>query len=182
MIRFIEKKDVEAVYNIYKYYILNTSITFEIAVPTIEDFAIRIKNISKTHPYIVYELDNKVIGYAYATPYGDRQAYMWTLTSTIYVHHKYLNKGIGKILYKQLLELLKTQGFHTVFAIITSTNNNSMKFHLNIGFKYQFTLDNMGYKLGNWHDIIFYRYEISSPTNPPNSLISIEEVKILKKV
>ncbi len=102
MIRFIEKKDVEAVYNIYIYYILNTSITFEITVPTQAAFEERIQSISLTHPFIVYEEDNKVVGYAYASKYGEREAYDWTATSAIYVDQQYTNKRIGKKLYQCL--------------------------------------------------------------------------------
>ncbi len=177
MIRFIEKKDIEAVYNIYKYYILNTSITFEITVPTLEDFVQRVNNIAKTHPYIVYEVNNNIVGYAYASRYGVREAFDWSVESTVYVDNNYKRNGMGSRLYTILLKLLEIQGFHTAYALITSSNKKSTIFHEQLGFEHIATMKNIGYKFNEWHDINYYSYNLANPTVPPNKLKSINQVK-----
>ncbi len=177
MIRFLELKDIKTVYKIYEYYIVSTSITFEITVPSLEEFTERVLNISKNYPYVVYEQDGKVVGYAYATRYGVREAFQWVVESTVYVDQNYKNKGIGKILYTKLLELLKSQGFHTAYALVTSANVNSLSFHEKLGFKYMAKFDNLGYKQGEWHGIIYYSYELNPYTNPPRQLLDINQLK-----
>ncbi|OON99310.1 MAG: hypothetical protein ATN35_13220 [Epulopiscium sp. Nele67-Bin004] len=177
MIRFIEKKDIEAVYNIYKYYILNTSITFEITVPTLDDFIQRVNNIAKTHPYIVYEVDNNIVGYAYASRYGVREAFNWSVESTVYLDNNCKGNGIGSRLYTILLKLLEIQGFHTTYALITSSNQKSAVFHQQLGFEHITTMKKIGYKFDEWHDINYYSLILNQHTNPPKNILNIEQLK-----
>lgn len=63
-IRTAQISDAEELLAIYKPYIENTAITFEYDVPSIEEFANRIKTTLKKYPYIVAELNGKIVGYA----------------------------------------------------------------------------------------------------------------------
>jgi hypothetical protein len=63
-IRTAQISDAEELLAIYKPYIENTAITFEYDVPTVEEFANRIKTTLKKYPYIVAELNGKIVGYA----------------------------------------------------------------------------------------------------------------------
>jgi L-amino acid N-acyltransferase YncA len=54
-IRTAQISDAEELLAIYKPYIENTAITFEYDVPSIEEFANRIKTTLKKYPYIVAE-------------------------------------------------------------------------------------------------------------------------------
>ncbi|MBL0070185.1 MAG: GNAT family N-acetyltransferase [Chitinophagaceae bacterium] len=65
---------------------LNTSFTFETAVPSVEDFAERIKTYLINWPWLVCEMDGKIAGYAYGTRYRERVAYQWCTESSIYMH------------------------------------------------------------------------------------------------
>ena len=85
-LRLANLNDSKEILNIYKYYIENTAITFEYKVPSLEEFEDRIKTISKDYPYIVALIDNKVIGYAYASKYKERDAYNWDVELSIYVN------------------------------------------------------------------------------------------------
>lgn len=63
-IRTAQISDAEELLAIYKPYIENTAITFEYNVPNVEEFANRIKTTLKKYPYIVAELNGKIVGYA----------------------------------------------------------------------------------------------------------------------
>ena len=63
-IRTAQISDAEELLAIYKPYIENTAITFEYDVPTVEEFANRIKTTLKKYPYIVAEKKKKIVGYA----------------------------------------------------------------------------------------------------------------------
>lgn len=63
-IRTAQISDAEELLAIYKPYIENTAITFEYDVPTVEEFANRIKTTLKKYPYIEAELNGKIVGYA----------------------------------------------------------------------------------------------------------------------
>ena len=58
--------DAEELLGIYSYYIINTAVTYEIDVPSAEDFRRRIEKTLKKYPYIVAERDGRIMGYAYA--------------------------------------------------------------------------------------------------------------------
>ena len=49
--------DAPALLDIYAPYVIETAITFEYEVPTLDDFRQRIKNTLHTHPYLVIERD-----------------------------------------------------------------------------------------------------------------------------
>ena len=49
--------DAEELLGIYSYYIINTAVTYEIDVPSAEDFRRRIEKTLKKYPYIVAERD-----------------------------------------------------------------------------------------------------------------------------
>lgn len=78
-IRTAQISDAEELLAIYRPYIENTAITFEYDVPSIEEFANRIKTTLKKYPYIVAELNGKIVGYAYAGVFKGRKAYDWSV-------------------------------------------------------------------------------------------------------
>ena len=69
MIRLANPSDAVAMLAIYSPYIRTTSLTFETWVPPVADFANRIRSYVEYYPWLVYEKDGLVIGYAYASKY-----------------------------------------------------------------------------------------------------------------
>ena len=55
VIRFAGKEDAAAILKIYETYILNTAVTFEIEVPTVEAFVARMEAVTTQFPWLVYE-------------------------------------------------------------------------------------------------------------------------------
>ena len=171
-----KKKDAESILKIYAPYVVNTSITFEYTVPTIEEIGTRIEEIKGNYPYIVCESYNNVIGYAYANKAMIRDACNWNAELSIYVDRKHTHKGIGRGLYTCILEILAHQNVKNVYSIITVPNNNSIKLHEFFGFKKLGSYPNCGYKLGKWHDIIIMGRNLGNHKKPPNPFIKITDV------
>ena len=176
VMRFAEKKDAESILKIYAPYVVNTSITFEYTVPTIEEIGTRIEEIKGNYPYIVCESYNNVIGYAYANKAMIRDACNWNAELSIYVDKKHTHKGIGRGLYTCILEILAHQNVKNVYSIITVPNNNSIKLHEFFGFKKLGSYPNCGYNLGKWHDIIIMGRNLGNHKKPPNPFIKITDV------
>ena len=82
MIRIATKEDAKALLDIYKYYVEQTTITFEYETPSVEEFERRIENTLKKYPYLVEEEDGKIYGYTYAGPFKERAAYDWPVETT----------------------------------------------------------------------------------------------------
>ncbi|WP_411676179.1 N-acetyltransferase family protein [Caproicibacter sp.] len=175
-IRFATGSDAEAILEIYKPYILETSITFEEEVPSPEDFRDRILSVSSAYPYLVYESEGRIRGYAYAHRYQARAAYRWNAELSVYVERSGLQKGIGKTLYGALLKLLQLQGVQNVYGIVTAPNRNSEKLHESLGFHKLGVYHNTGYKQGKWRDVQLFEKSIGGHELNPPPLRSIREL------
>lgn len=95
-IRFVELKDSTGILNIYTPYVLDTTISFEYEPPTLAEFTERISNISSKYPYLVYERNGKILGFAYGSPYQERIAYLYDADLSIYLAPEAQNSGVGK--------------------------------------------------------------------------------------
>ena len=104
-------EDAEQLLRIYAPYIENTPYTFEYEVPSVSEFRSRIEEIGKKYPWLVYEENGAILGYAYGGPLFSRAAYQWTVEDSIYIRADAKGRGIGFALLNRLLSILKKQGF-----------------------------------------------------------------------
>ena len=175
-IRLATENDNIDLLKIYEQYI-ETPITFEYKLPTEEEFKARIKNITKEYPYIVCEEDNKIVGYAYANKFKDREAYSWDAELSIYIDKYYTSKGIGKKFYKILIEILKLQGIKNIYCCVTIPNEKSEKLHKSLGFKMSGVFANTGYKCGNWQDVAYFEKIVGEHDINPTQFIVIDKIE-----
>ncbi|HMU46734.1 MAG TPA: N-acetyltransferase family protein [Chitinophagaceae bacterium] len=175
-IRLATPADAAAILKIYAPYIENTSLTFETEVPTIESFADRIKNYLETWPWLLFEKDGVIGGYAYATRYRERVAYQWGTESSIYIADEYKGTGVARALYEALFVILKKQGFRNVYAVINLPNDTSVAFHEKCGFTYFATYEQVGYKLGKWKNVGWWRLVINDFCDEPGPPVKFSEL------
>ncbi|WP_156009336.1 GNAT family N-acetyltransferase [Streptococcus ruminantium] len=154
-IRSVRPSDVEELVAIYAPYVEETVITFETQVPTATEFADRIEKILEKFPYLVAEEEGRILGYAYASTYYPRAAYDWTVELSIYISQKARGQGIGNLLYSHLEKELIARGFKNFLACISIPNPASLALHEKMGYKQVAHLKKVGYKFGNWHDIVW---------------------------
>ena len=102
MIRKITFDDPESIRDIYNYYILNSITTFELEPIYVDEITKRIQRIIEKYPWIVYEENGEILGYAYADEWKSRKAYNHSVESTVYLKDGESGKGIGSKLYKSL--------------------------------------------------------------------------------
>ena len=172
-IRDVLSEDAERIQEIYSPYVADTTISFEITVPNKLEMKRRIeKALSNEFPYIVAENETgTVVGYAYADKFGEREAYRYSFIVSIYLDMEVRSRGIGQKLYDELEKRMKKMGIVQVLSAITGKNEKSLKFHEKNGFTKIGHFPNVGYKMGEWHDIIWMNKTINS----------IEEVQNRKK-
>lgn len=154
-VRNVTLNDAQELVDIYSYYVLNTTITFEYETPSMDEFKQRIQKITQKYPYLVATLDDKIIGYAYATSYKERAAYDWSVETTVYVKNDKHGLGVGKKLYTQLEQALKEKNIVNMLACITYPNPKSIDFHTNFGFEKVGHFPKVGYKFNEWRDIVW---------------------------
>jgi phosphinothricin acetyltransferase len=160
-IRLATIVDAREMLNIYKPYIQNTSITFETEVPAEADFNNRVSSYLINWPWLVCEVGGVIAGYAYASRYRERVAYQWSVECSVYVHDDYMRGGVARALYTALFEILQRQGFRNVYAVINLPNDRSVAFHESCGFKHFATYERVGFKLGQWKNVGWWRLIIN---------------------
>lgn len=168
--RFATENDAKEILEIYRPYVENTTITFEYEVPSVKEFKERIMKILEEYPYIVCEYDKKIIGYAYAHRVWSRAAYQWDAELSIYTNENYSGNGIGKKLYKMLMEILKLQNVVNVYGCVTYPNENSDKLHEYLGFNKVGIFKNAGYKFGKWIGVTWFEKAILEHCENPKPL------------
>ena len=176
MIRLATKDDAAGMLEIYTPFILNSGITQETDVPSIEDFQKRIISNLEERPWLVCEIDGEVAGYAYAGKHRDRKGYQWCTEPSVYIAEKYFGIGVANALYTALFDILKLQGYVNAYAVITLPNERSIAFHKKFGFEYLTTYKEIGYKLGQWHDVGWMQYEVNPHKDEPEDPIKFPEI------
>ena len=176
MIRFATEADIPAILEIYGPYVLNTAISFEYSVPTLEEFTERFRGITAQFPWLVWEEDGQVLGYAYGSAPFHRDAYRWVAASSIYLAPTAHRKGIGTKLYLALEELLKAQGYRKTYALITSDNPGSLRFHEASGYRFVAEFPECGYKFQKLYSVIWMEKPLNPVDFPNNFPIPVTQI------
>ncbi|MGE9760119.1 arsinothricin resistance N-acetyltransferase ArsN1 family B [Pseudomonas sp. PDM20] len=167
-IREARPEDAAAVQAIYAPIVSGTAISFEEVPPTVEEMCERIVTTLQTYPYLVAERDGRLVGYAYASQHRARAAYRWAVDVTVYIADGERRSGVGRSLYAKLLPILARQGFNAAYAGVALPNAGSVGLHERLGFQHIGTFPQVGFKLGQWHDVGYWRLELGTPSNSPN--------------
>jgi phosphinothricin acetyltransferase len=175
-IRFATLADAPILLAIYAPYVTDSFISLEYYVPSLTEFTRRIVTIQQQLPYLVAEVDGRILGYAYASKHHDRAGYQWSVDTSVYIHADGHRQGIGRQLYDRLLALLRRQGYYNVYAGITVPNAKSEFFHRSMGFELVGTYQNVGYKMGAWRSVSWFQFTLQPYPLEPVPPVSIHGI------
>lgn len=160
MIRAFHIDDTKELLDIYNFYVLNSTSTFHDVPLPFEEFLEKLTQISLNYPFIVFEENDEILGYAYGSKFRPKPAYNKTVESTVYVKNGVHGKQIGTKLYTELLRLLKQENYHIVLGVLTLPNDASVKLHEKFGFTQVADLKQVGFKFGEWQDVGFWQLNL----------------------
>ena len=163
VIRLARIEDAPALAAIYEPYVRETAITFEYVPPTADEFAERMCKTMEFYPYLVAELDGRLVGYAYAGTFKGRPAYDWAGETSIYVAQGHTGEGTGRALHDALERALAAQGVLNMYACIAvpdgeddeTLTRNSQRFHEHMGYRLVGEFYQCGFKGGRWYNMIW---------------------------
>ncbi len=157
-VRKAERKDIEALLEIYNYEVVKGVSTLDINPRTIEQWTEWFENHNiKNHPLIVSEQNGVITGYASLSSYRAKEAYASTVELSIYIHPQHRGKGIGSVLMSEIINMAKDDPtVHTVVSVITSGNAASERLHEKFGFTFSGKIKEVGVKFGKYLDISNY--------------------------
>jgi L-amino acid N-acyltransferase YncA len=180
-IRLATERDAEQIATIYASNVTDTIVSFELEPPSADEMRRRAEVTLERYPWLVCERQGRVLGYAYASAHGSRAAYQWSVDVSVYVHERAYRKGVGRALYTSLFAALRVQGFYNAYAGATLPNPASVGLHDAMGFRPVGVYRGVGYKMGAWHDVVWWhlllRERVADPDPPANlpSVLGSEE-------
>lgn len=176
MIRAAAPDDAVAIAAIYAPIVRDTTISFELQPPTVDEMRTRIESTLRHLPWLVsLDAAGTVDGYVYAGKHRDPGAYRWSVNTSVYVRDDSRGQGVGKKLYQALLDELVRLGYFQAFAGIALPNTGSVALHESVGFEPIGVYRNVGHKHGAWRDVGWWQRAIqplSTPTSDPIAFVS----------
>ena len=156
MIRDARDGDLPAIQEIYAHHVMHGLASFEESAPTAEELRKRREAVLALKlPYLVAEIDGRIAGYAYASPYRARSAYRHSLEDSVYVRDGEGGKGVGAALLAAIIERCEQGPWRQMIAVIGDSQNlASIGLHRKLGFRVVGTLEAVGFKFGRWVDSV----------------------------
>lgn len=156
VIRPSREADMPAVQRIYAHHVMHGFGSFEEEPPDLAELMRRRADyLSRRLPYLVAEVNGRIVGYAYAGPYRARTAYRYTVENSIYVDPAHARHGVGRKLMAELIAQCTALGFRQMVAVIgDSANAASIRLHEAMGFVHAGNLRAVGRKRGRWLDSV----------------------------
>lgn len=181
----VDVTDSEKLLEIYIPYILNTAITFEYEVPSVQQFRQRVQDILVKYPYLKAIKDDEIVGYAYANVFKNRAAYDWAVEVSIYIKKDMQKLGIGKKLYQALEKICQLQNITNLYACIAYPEvedeyltNNSVNFHQHMGYQRVGEFHQCGFKFNRWYNMVWMEKIIGEHQTTPQSVIKFENLDL----
>lgn len=166
-LRTATETDAEEITAIYAPIVQQTSISFELEAPTVDQMRERISKTRPELPWLVSEDEQgRVNGYVYASKHRERAAYQWSVDTTAYLREDARGQGLGKRMYHELKRELIKLGYCQAFAGIALPNAASVALHESVGFEALGVYRKVGFKNGQWHDVGWWQCNLQSPDAP----------------
>lgn len=161
MIRTVSLDDASSLTEIYNNFVESTEVTFEETPISSQQMSRRIESVTEIYPWLVFECEGRIVGYAYATAWRERSAYRHSVESTIYLAADVTGNGIGTVLYKALLEHLGELDVHCVIGGVALPNPASVALHEKLGFEKVAHFRQVGRKHKRWIDVGYWQKIVS---------------------
>jgi L-amino acid N-acyltransferase YncA len=174
VVRQAVPQDASACVAIYRPYVEDTAISWEIEVPTVEEMAARIAGLRATHEWLVLEREDQIVGFAYGQPLKRLATFQWSVETGIYLDIDHHRTGGGRELYTRLLRRLTERGYRQAFAGITQPNQASNGFHRAFGFQDAGLYRRVEWKHDSWHDVAWMQLDLlgaADQDRPPGPIV-----------
>jgi len=158
--------DFPAIAAIYAHHVLHGSASFEETPPDVDELLRRHAAVlGHGLPWIVAELDGKVAGYCYATPYRPRAAYRHTIEDSVYIDAACRGRGLGRALLGALIARCESGPWRQMIAVVADPLGGSLALHRSVGFEMIGTLRAVGFKHGEWRDTTLMQRALGAGAN-----------------
>ncbi|MCX8128490.1 MAG: GNAT family N-acetyltransferase [Clostridia bacterium] len=159
----IKEEHLDAVLDIYNYYVLNSTATFHIK--PLDKAGMRDLVFFENPKYKAFVIinDSEICGYCILTQFRKREAYNISAEVTVYLKNGYTGKGIGSLAVRHIETLAKRNAIHVLIAGICGENNSSIRLFEKNGYMRCACFKEVGSKFGKLLDLVYYQKILRAP-------------------
>ena len=157
-IRLATAADLDAINAIYNHYVITSTCTYQTEPSTAEERAAWFAAHGPKHPVTVAEVHGRVVAWGALNRFHPRDAYSRTVEDSVYIHHEFQRRGIGRAILADLMARAQSLGHHAVIGLISADQEGSVKLHLALGFVETGRLKEVGWKYGRWLDVVYVQW------------------------
>lgn len=155
LIRLASEADLPIINDIYNHYVLHATSTYQTTPCDIAERKQWFAHHGPQHPVTVATISGEVVAWASLSRFHVREAYQHSVESSIYVHHQYHRRGLGRALMHDLISRARSIGHHTVLAGISADQSASLALHESLGFHEVARFREVGRKFDRWLDVVW---------------------------
>lgn len=156
----IKNSDFEAIKDIYNYYVLNTTVTFQVKPVDTDELKNHILVDHPVYKSILIKSDDVICGYGHLYQYRSKEAYKKTAEIGIYIKPEYTGRGIGNKVAAVLEKEAKECGIKVILAFICGENTGSINFFESLNYEKCAHFKRVGEKFGRRLDVVAYQKEL----------------------
>ncbi|HEX6004805.1 MAG TPA: GNAT family N-acetyltransferase [Burkholderiales bacterium] len=154
-IRAASADDAGAINDIQNYYVVNSTATFMTEPVALEQRLRWLENRAEVYPVTVVESGDQVVGWSALDVFRARPAYRHTTEFSVYVHHGWHRRGVGRALVLDLVERARSAGHHAMVGGCCSESTGVIALLQALGFSKVAHFSEVGHKFGRWLDVVF---------------------------
>ncbi len=161
--------DLPQIQAIYAHHVVHGLASFEEVPPDVEEMRRRFATLTEAgFPYLVAEVEGRVLGYSYCGPYRPRPAYRFSVENSVYLAPEAGRRGIGRRLLETLIERATALGKRQMVAVIgDSANHAAIGLHTALGFRIVGKVEGAGFKHGRWVDSVLMQRPLGPGASTP---------------
>ncbi len=146
--------DAEEIAEIYNQGILGRMATFETVLRTPADIENTLRAGEGRFPFLVAEIDGRVVGWASVSTYRPRECYRGIGEFSIYVHEDARGRGVGRALLPELVAAAERAGFWKLLSRVFPFNHASRNLCRACGFREVGVYEKHGKLDDEWLDVV----------------------------
>ena len=156
---------------IYAHHVREGLGSFEEEPPTVEEMERRRAAVQERGlPYLLAEIGDRVVGFAYAGPYRPRTGYRFTVEDSVYVAPDAARQGVGRSLLAEVVRRAEAMGMRQMLAVIGDSGNGaSIRLHARLGFRQAGVFTAVGWKHGRWLNSVLMQRALGPGAETPPS-------------
>lgn len=151
-------EQAQTIADIYNEYIKLGNATMEETLYTADDIKGWIEKFDEREKLYVLLDKETVIGWGIIKKYSPRSGYRYTCETAVYLTESEMRKGYGSLMKKFLIEQCKILNYHHLVAKIFAVNKASIEYNLKLGYTIVGTQKEIGYRNGQWQDVVIMQY------------------------